>query len=406
MIRFSWWLFLFPGVSFAFEPPAQDVLVRDGAFRPVIQRVKLPDLISDDSFDGKHFKIVAGKSNEAIRFGSGDSAFLLRAATVYFHLARAREFWVQKLESESVANLEKIVVRIDLPNGFSDLAHFQNDTVNPEFNNAVSIPAGRPLPGLSIEPWGREIWFRPVKRIRTRDLPESGLGGARNPLAAYVRALASMVGESAVSRLVQTTLQAIFFRDLLPAPYPQVVLRDAGTMALASLFLREIWRIDRLFMKKYYYLDTAMVPEIIHHEFAHIALSDQLELTRSTPVIEGLADYFATAISGNPDLAARIRRYSGSIPKRGRNRVPYSPEAERFVYANSDFVLSVLWLVRDRFPAVADRLILHASSMLSTGSSDIRHDLIRALLESCREKCADPRRDRLELIRAFEEKGF
>ena len=53
-----------------------------------------------------------------------------------------------------------------------------------------------------------------------------------------------------------------------------------------------IWQsnfIEYLFTRKWYKFDSALVPEIIYHEFAHLALSDNLELSHSTPVIEGMA---------------------------------------------------------------------------------------------------------------------
>jgi hypothetical protein len=163
---------------------------------------------------------------------------------------------------------------------------------------------------------------------------------------------------------------------------------------------------NRLFLEKYYYLDTAMIPEIIYHEFSHVALSDHLALSLSTPMLEGMADYFATSISGSPHIASKIRKYSLSQPKDAKNKSPYNQIFESNLFANSDFVLSVLWLIKKEFPEQADALIYDARTRLKTETSDIRHDLIGSIMESCWRYCQDPRRDRMRIREILEDKGF
>ena len=180
------------------------------------------------------------------------------------------------------------------------------------------------------------------------------------------------------------------------------MLRQAGTIALTALFLEASKRSDKLFLEKYYYLDTAMIPEIIYHEFSHIALSDSLTLGLSTPILEGMADYFSASYSNNPSIADKIQRYSLSMPKNGNNKNSYNPIYETNTFANSDFVLSVLWSIRKEFPEIADPLIFIARTMLKTGFSDIRHDLIGA----CNTICADPRADRMKMRDVFISRGF
>ena len=408
MIRFNGVLFflLIPGPALAGIRVEEKVLVRDQGWRPVIRSEVLPDLETDRAFEGRYFKIVAGKGDSALPIRDSAPELRLRAATVYYHLNRARKFWVETLGSKFVEGMGKTTVRIEITNGYSDLAHFTNDRIDPEYNNAVTVPAGSPMAGASGEPWGSEIWFRPLKRIRLKDLPESGLKGHADWIARYIDGSVDTIREGVLGEFVKATLKRLFYPSMLTVPYPAVLLGGAGTLVLTALIARSAGKLDRLFMKKEYYLDTAMIPEIVMHEFAHLALSDHLDLSRSTPVAEGLADYFSASASGNPDLAAGIRRYSNSVPKRGRNREPYASDYERLYFANADFVLSVLWLVRDAFPAVADRLILHASEALTTRQSDIRHDLVRALLDACSRDCPDPREDSFRLVRILEKKGF
>jgi hypothetical protein len=406
MILFRFLLLVFPVLSYGQVRVQEQVLERDSAFKPVLREVVLQDLLNDQGFDGKYFKIVKGKSEVPISLHESDRSLRLKAATVYFHLTRAREFWVQKLDSKFVQDLGKVTVRLEITQGFSDLAHFTQDSFEPEYNNAVSVPAGAPMAGAPGEPWGPEIWFRPEKRIPIRELAPSGLHTHSELLTRYLEVLGEPIREDVLTQFVRATLQKLFFPEMLKVSYPVIVLGSLGTFAVATALIKEGARIDRLFMKKEYYLDTAMIPEIIQHEFAHLALSDHLELVRSTPVIEGFADYFSTTLSGNPNIATRIRAYSNSAPKKGRNRQVYTQDLERLFFSNSDFVLSVMWLIRDRYPQIADRLIYRASFALTTRHSDIRHDLIRALLDACLIECKEPRRDRLELIQAFEKKGL
>jgi hypothetical protein len=389
------------------------VLVRGKRFKPILTKVELPYLVSKTSYDGEYFKIVNGKSDEAILFSEADADIKLRAANTYYHLNLIRDFWANTMKSEHVKSLPKIIVRLNITNVFSDLGHYMADHIDAQYNNALSIPAGETMDGedsngepIKKEYWGNEIWFRPVKKIRTEDLPNSGLDATGNPLTKYISMLSDPIRSSSTSRLIQLTLQKIFAPEQLRTPYQTSVLRQAGTIAVTALLLEASKHSDKLFLEKYYYLDTAMIPEIIYHEFSHIALSDHLALSLSTPMLEGMADYFAVSFNDNPNIASKIKKYSLSMPKNGKNKNTYSPIYETNMFANSDFVLSVLWKVRLEFPEIADQLIFNARTMLKTGFSDIRHDLIGALLESCNTTCLSPRADRMKLRDIFESKGF
>src|SRR5690606_35171007 len=76
------------------------LLRQERSHRIYYTHVELPNLESTDSFDGKYFKIVKGKNKEAIPFDEEDHDILLRAATVYYHLNMARDFWVRHIKSE------------------------------------------------------------------------------------------------------------------------------------------------------------------------------------------------------------------------------------------------------------------------------------------------------------------
>ncbi len=416
MIRFefvlAWILVLLIPIqpSQAMSDPAPNrfpVLVRDARWRPVIEEKALLYLDDSGGFQGRHFKLVLGKLETPIRLDTQDPDLRLRAATVYHHLTEALHYWNSLPPSTgwSPPN-ERITIRLEITNGFSDLAHFEHDRYREEYNNALSIPSGTPRPGIGVDPWGAEIWFRPVKVIDTRELPESGLAPGENPITQALEQLTAPVRNATLQRLIQSGLSRIFYPEFQSQTFQQTLFRQAGTLALMSLLLELSRRSDRLFLEKTFYLDTAMIPEVIRHEFAHIALSPRLALLQSTPVIEGFADYFAADQGAHPKLADRIKRYSKSLPKNGRNRRRYDPALERLLYANSDFVLSVLWQIRETFGAQTNRILLESTKHLDTRESGIRDGLIRAILEACRTACDQPVRDRMRLRNLFESRGF
>jgi len=382
------------------------VLVRNEHFKPEFREEVLVDLESTSAFDGKHFKIVKGKSDEAISLNESDDALLLKAATTYYHLNKAREYWVNELKSEYVQKLPKIIVRLEITNKFSELGHYQHDLIEPQYNNALAIPAGEPMEGVEIPNWKNEIWFRPVKKILSKDLPANGLDAEGNPLTKYLAMLATPIRGSSVNRMIQLSFQKLFYPQTFKTPYQSQILRQFQLIAGIGLLLKGSQYANRLFVEKYYYLDTAMVPEIIYHEYSHIALSDYLTLSLSTPVLEGMADYFSTQISGKPYLGTKIRKYSLSQPKNGNTKDLYNQIFESNVFANSDFVLSVLTELKNAFPEIGTALVYDSRTRLQTEVSDIRHDLLGSILESCNFLCEEPRRDRMKMREIWEARGF
>lgn len=165
-------------------------------------------------------------------------------------------------------------------------------------------------------------------------------------------------------------------------------------------------RMDHLFLNAYYYLDTALVPEVIFHEYAHVVLADKLTLSHSTPVIEGMADFFAANIASNYLVYGFVPGRSNAKPKDASNENPYNHFYEHTSQASADFVLSLLWEVKKHLPDVSEKLVYNARNFLSTGSSNIYHSLLRALLKSCDQVCVNPLRDRHKLYAAFSAKGL
>lgn len=96
--------------------------------------------------------------------------------------------------------------------------------------------------------------------------------------------------------MLKETIRALFY-DRFDGPYWESVAWSVGSFAMMKIAIVSAKKLDRLFMEKYYYLDTALIPEVIYHEYSHYVLQDYLVLSHSTGVVEGLADYFAGEIA-------------------------------------------------------------------------------------------------------------
>lgn len=388
--------------------PSFKVLLRkERSYKIYYSEVEMPDLESENSFDGKYFKVVKGKNKEAITFDEQDEDLLLRAATAYYHLSQARDFWVRHIKSEYAAALPKIVVRMEITNQFNELGHFSHDNKSPQYNNALSVPAGETpswVPEGKQDKWEKEIWFRPMKYVLTKDLGPMG----PNPLTQSLMALEDPLLNYTQNQFQQRLMEELFYPAYVSRPLHEDIFRYAGTFALMKVIIYGSKYADSLFVEKYYYLDTAMVPEIAYHEFAHIVLSEKLEMTHSTPVNEGIADYFAAVQSQTRKVYGKVPGYSNAAPKDSRDdKEKYSHWHESNRLATSDFTLSVLWDVRETLgPDYGDRVVYEARNYLKTSTSTISDSLLRAILKACDKECEAPRRDKYKLYQTFMRKGF
>lgn len=390
--------------SFA-NPAHHKVLVRvkNSDDQKIVMK-RLPDLISENSFEGKHFKVVLGKSNEAIKFIEKDRKLLLKAATVYYHASVAREFFVKTVKSKYVAGLPQIVLRLEITNKFNEMGHYANDNNEPQFNNALTVPAGKTPSFVPVkDEWNHEIWFRPKKVLKTADM-ELNLG--ENPLEQNLR-IANDVAQDFVTNSAQfDILTAIFKPEYQSAPLWESLIRSAGTFAVFKGIYEGSKKMDKLFLNTYFYLDTALIPEIIYHEFAHVALSDALETTVSTPVLEGMADFFATLIEPQKEMMAPIDGISNNSAKNPYNKKGYSPAMEDIAESQSDFVLSVLWKLHENMKGGAMDLIYESRKHMSTDETSIRNGLPRSILKSCRARVGQVSVCRRQVLETIKSKGF
>jgi hypothetical protein len=397
-------LLFISSVSFAqtFEHEAR-ALIRSKRDRAVEANVFLRDLESSEAFDGKYFKIVKGKSNDAIRFDA-ESKLTFKAATVYHHLTKARDYFAVKINSEYVKQLPKMVIRIDHSNQFSELGHFANDNLEPQFNNALTIPAGKGFERRGIKPWGLEIWFRPSKKIHLSEISSSNQSELE-----YLGLLANFrnnIHMQTLQRFFANAVMAFSGQGSANIFALDSVVRTAGASVLLEGTYRFYQPLTKIFQRRWYWLETALVPEIIYHEYAHAALSDYLQLTHSTAIIEGMADFFAGQIGASPSLAEHIKKYNTYNGKNATKKQSYMIQFETTDYANTDFVFGLLWEVKKILGEEKGEQFMFELRKKLTTNSTIRGQLIEGLLQNCEENCASRFNDRLKILKALNARGI
>ncbi len=380
-----------------------EALVRNDSERPEIREVVLPDLVSNDSFDGEHFKIVKGKSDEAIKFDAGPE-LVFRAATSYYHLTVARDYFVNKMKSAHAAGLPKMVIRIEHTNQFSELGHFANDNLEPQFNNALTIPAGQGLASRGVKPWDLEIWFRPAKRIHLRDLRTNNLGNQEFTI--LMSGFRNQIHMQSLQRFLSTAVQALTVEGAASPFSTEALIRTVGASIIMELGFQFIEPISKVFSRKWYWLDTAVVPEIIYHEYAHAALSDHLELSHSTAIIEGMADFFAGQIANSPKLAMHIKKYNTYNGKNAKRKQDYMIQFEMGEYANTDFVFGLLWELKKIVGEDKGAEFMFELRKKINTNSGIRGQLIEGILQTCDVECASPFTDKIRILRALNLRGI
>lgn len=387
----------FINTSSAFETEVNAV-VRDEKFKPTIAKVTIKDLFNLDSFEGSHFKIVEGTSDEAIKMDNEDSDLVLKAATTYYHLTKARDYFVNDLNSEYVAGIEQLTIRINIQNKFNQVGHFAHPEQDPQYNNAVTIPPGDGYAPANIAAWNTEIWFRPVKEVHVRDL-NGGLGN-NGQIDAIFKQFRQQTNRTNFQKFLVTALGSD--TDIISA-----LIRTAGSSVLLEIIYRFRNPINYVFSRKNYFLDAALVPEIIYHEYAHVALSDELSISVSTPVNEGMADYFASQIAESSKLASKIKEYSVFVPKKGEDDLQYNPMNESNRYANDDFTFGLLYQMNQEIGENENVPALFYEARKNFESGDkIIDGMLRGLLQACRTHCRNKFDSRLKILRVANDAGL
>lgn len=380
-------------------------VVRSNFNRADEAMVELKDLTSDKSFDGKYFKIVLGKGDEAVKFDA-EEGVLMRAATVYHHLTIARNYFVQKLKSDYVSDTPKMVIRIEHKNQFSELGHFANDNLEPQFNNALTVPAGKGLASRGVKPWGTEIWFRPKKKVHISELNTNGL--ANQEFKILMGSFRNQIHMQSIQRFLAQTVQAFATErgQGLEAFTMESLIRTVGSSVIMEFGYQFIDPITKATSRKWYWLDTALVPEIIYHEYAHAALSDHLVLSHSTAIIEGMADFFAGQIAGSPKLAKHIKKHNTFNGKNAKRKQDYMLQFEMGQYANTDFVFGLLWEIKNLLGEEQGEKFMFELRKRLTTNSTIRGQLVEGIIQTCDAICEEPFNDKIKILKALNLRGI
>jgi hypothetical protein len=352
----------------------------------------------------KYFKIVKGKADDAVAFGA-DEALVFRAATVYYHLTKARNYFVHQMKSTFVPTMPKMTIRIEHTNQFSELGHFAHDNLDPQHNNALTVPAGKGLTSRGIKPWETEIWFRPQKKVHLRDLQTNNLQGQE--FKVLMRGFRNQIHMQSLQRFLAQTVNLVIYGSGRSNPFSlDNVVRTAGSSVIMEFGYQFYDPIAKATARKWYWLDTAMVPEIIYHEYSHAALSDQLVLSHSTAIIEGMADFFAGQIGGSPKLAKHIKKYNTFNGKNAKTKQDYMLQFEMGDYANTDFVFGLLWEIKNILgEKKGEAFMFELRKRLSTDSS-IRGELIEGILKTCDALCENPFIDKIHILKALNLRGL
>jgi len=375
-----------------------DVMSRNKRFRLKKQKMLLSNLISNNSFEGKNFKIVKGKSEDAILFTNKE--LRLKAATVYFHLEKARNYFIKNLNSSFVQSIPTTIIRIEHFNKFNELGHFANDNLEPQFNNALTIPEGAGYEPAGIKPWNTEIWFRPSKKIHISEIENSQI-----PIDAkkMLRTFRNGVHMSSLQKFLMDYFVIKIYGQLDRKASIEQFIRTTGTSIMLELALSQASLIQRLITKRWYLLESALIPEIIYHEYSHLALSDGLKLNQSTAVIEGMADFFAGKISNSKELATKVSKYNSFNGKRVSSTKLYQQEFESTSMANTDFLFGLLWQVNE---IVQDESLIYDLRNKITTDSNIRDNLIKGIFELIDENPKYTQEIKLKLYRIFYLRGI
>jgi len=398
-------------------PKTFEVLERTKGEKYEMVPRQLESLFCNDTFEGEHFKIVFGTENEALSFSEPRSDLLTKAANVYHHLTIARNFWIEVMKSKYVQEMGQITIRLEIPQAFSSSRHFKNPNQEVINNNAWTVPEGHTPRGVPGEhSWGKEIWYSPMKKIDIKKQLSSkganpvyqGLKILQEPLVTYN--ISSMIYQSLSYAAQKRAPDSTFIRDAIV---------KVGSIAILFTMEGITKHIDKWFMERWFYVDTAMVPEISYHEFSHVALSDTMKTVHSVPVIEGVADYYATRIADRRKMYSNLKDYALNKPRDRENKAYYNPLLEAEWNASDDFTLGLLWKAKTAFDeentkrqksghkplADFDQLLFSAHYDLDE-NSNIATGLNGALLKACHESCTSVLPGTNLLHQVFEKKGF
>lgn len=350
------------------------VNIRDAKKKLVAQTRSIP-VLSPELAETEHFRVHKAENDTPVELGNDK-----KAATVLYHLGIARDYFKNVLGSGFVAAHPQVTVRIEMAKPFNENLHYIEESAHEEFNNALTIPASGPKALGTVDKWNTEIWFRPMKAIKID-----------NPVYQMMNQLDQVDASTTVGPVVEGVVTDLAAQAAISGTFNSLDYMGALSQVLfvagALEVLPKVVKFATKSIKSEAYLDTALIPEVIYHEFAHVALSDYISVRKSTPLNEGMANYFAAVINQSAKIAAK----NGSASKNtsaynGASKELYHSIYETKASGQTNFVLSYLWRIRARFAReftdggeIADRLVFQSRKYITHTGKPIRDDLTGSL---------------------------
>lgn len=375
------------------------VNVRDDKKKISVKYLVLQDLQSNLA-ETEQFKILKGPEEKAIDLTSEiTDEDLLKTGTVLHHLAIARNYFVNVLKSDYVSSLPQISVRIDMSKPYNENFHFLDKSKSEEFNNALTIPASGNKAMPDVSKWNIEIWFRPMKKIKVDNIVY--VTGKQIDQLDVSAVLKTVADETITDAVIQSTLT----ESLSGLDYMGYVSQLLYTVGLFEV-LPKVMMFATKSIKSESYLDTAMIPEVIYHEYSHVALSDFISVRKSTPLNEGMANYFAAVINNSSKIAAKNGSHSKNIaPYNGKAKTMYNSLLETKASGQTNFVFSFLWNLRQKLGSefkdgelLADKIIFNSRKHVRYAEKPIKDDLLPSLMDSVGEVATPAQARKLRLI--------
>lgn len=366
------------------------------------ESVELPELVRADAFEGRYFRIVERDSDQPILF-SASPELVYRAATVYYQLEKARQASeelsrkIPALAKLSTQIVYPVSIRIEMDLPYSDVSHFVRDG-SVQYNNSLTIPASGFMRATDVPAWGNEIWFYKSKKEK---------------IPSFAQQLTAVMNQGTFKHAL---LQQLTFPEITKigvalsyGVQPQWTnhLVSLGTSLILSEVLMPFLAVLAKPFHSTQYIDTALIPEVIHHEFAHLMFENQLGLFRPTAIVEGYPNYFAYQVSGITELAKKTGKAAkGYLPKKAKSKAKFSFDQDRsLMAATGSFVFSLLYQLDEAFGEEGKQIVYGALESLDR-SSAIQLDFERAIFKSINDSSSKPMLQMLKAHAVFQERGL
>ncbi len=336
----------------------------------------LTDLKNTEEVEGNFFKVVLGMDDKPIRFD--DELYGLKAAHAYYHASLARAFYLKNFQTNHVQSLPQVIIRLEHTNFYDDASHFIRDESKADYNNALSVPASDDRRSPKEPAWGPEMWFRPAKTIKLDSAVYLTADVLTDP---QVRNL--FYESIAINSATQMArdLSSVYW-DFGKVDYRTHLITMAVSIGVLEILPRVVKLVSKKIKRKIN-MDAVMFPEIIYHEYAHIAFSDRLPLFEFNAVVEGYANYFAGLMTNYHKLMYKGGKFSrGLSGKDARKFQQYSYDLEAPMMAQSSFTFKLLMDLKMKLGENTFHKLLVQATTKKNLRDSIRVGLINALFDS------------------------